>query len=94
MVRYRPPNAAPFFVVRQDEALRADSREDKCLVAQFFSQLSQSRGHRMLQPLCFVVNLKPSHPEDFGQHALNEVMPKNGLLGYLPTLGRKLDMPR
>lgn len=45
----------------------------------------------MLQALGLVVNLIPRHAKDLSQHALNQVMSKDGSFGNLPTCRRQLN---
>src|ERR1039458_9095643 len=45
----------------------------------------------MLETLCFVVNFNPSHAENLGEHALDQVMAKNGSLRDLPSFGSQLN---
>ena len=53
--------------------------------------LLKCRRNGMLETLCFVVNFKPSHAENLGEHALDQVMAKNGSLRDLPSFGSQLN---
>ena len=45
----------------------------------------------MLQALRFLMNFDPAHAENLREHALDQVMAKNGLPGNLPSFGSQLD---
>jgi hypothetical protein len=45
----------------------------------------------MLQTLCFVVNVNPFHPENLGEHALDQVMAKNGSFRDVPSFASELN---
>jgi hypothetical protein len=45
----------------------------------------------MLQTLCFFVNVNPFHFENLGEHALDQVMAKDGSLRDLPSFGTELN---
>src|SRR5580693_5474741 len=45
----------------------------------------------MLQAFCFVVNVNPFHPENLGEHALDQVMPKNGSFRHVPSFRSELN---
>src|ERR1017187_6160067 len=45
----------------------------------------------MLQTLCFIVNVDPFHPENLGEHALDQVMAKNGSFSDFPSFGSELN---
>ena len=45
----------------------------------------------MLQTLSLVVDLVPFHAEDFGQHALDQVMTVQNLVGDLAAVGSELN---
>lgn len=45
----------------------------------------------MLQTLCFFVNVNPFHSENLREHALDQVMAKNGSLRDLPSFGTELN---
>ena len=44
----------------------------------FDESLLKCRRNGVLQTLCFIVNVNPFHPEYLGEHALDQVMAKNG----------------
>src|SRR5581483_1407168 len=61
--------------------------------AESFQELCFEIGrYRVLQALGFVVDFVPLHSEDFGQHALNQVMPQAELAGNPPAGGCKPDL--
>ena len=45
----------------------------------------------MLQALGFLVNVNPFHAENLEEHALDQVMAKNGSLGDLASFGGQLN---
>jgi hypothetical protein len=45
----------------------------------------------MFETLCFVVNFEPFHAENLEEHALDQVMTKNGSLRDLLSFGRQLN---
>src|SRR5260370_33709649 len=45
----------------------------------------------MLQTLCFIVNVDPFHPENLGEHAVDQVMAKNGSFRDFPSFGSELN---
>src|SRR5208337_639916 len=53
--------------------------------------LLKCRRDGMLQALCLIVNFKPSHAEYLEEHALDQVMAKNGFFRDLPSFGSQLN---
>ena len=45
----------------------------------------------MLETLCLLVNFNPFHAENLGEHALDQVMPKNGSLRDFSSFGSQLN---